>query len=88
MKITLLTPEESLAHYNEIREENKSLTREQVLDWAQRLPKGMKGNTDYLLSDEWDAFYKWIVTDEGYQQWQIDLDIVDYIKNYSFKLKA
>lgn len=85
MKLTILTPEESLEYYNKVKEENSKLTREQVREWAMNLPKGMQGNTDYLIGQkEWDEFYEWVLTDEGYQQWQKDLDIVGYIKNYSF----
>lgn len=86
MKITLLTAEESLAYYNKVKEENAALTREEVQNWAQTLPKGMQGNTDYIIGqDNWNKFYEYILTDEGYQQWQIDLDIVEYIKNWAIK---
>lgn len=84
MKITLLTPEESLAYYNKVKEENKSLTREQVQDWAKSLPKGMQGNTDYINGqDKWEEFYEWILTDEGYSKWQEHLDITEYIRDYA-----
>lgn len=84
MKITLLTPEESLAYYNQVKEENKALTREQVQEWAKSLPKGLQGNTDYIIGqDKWEEFYLWILTDEGYSEWQKDLDISEYIKNWA-----
>lgn len=85
LKVTVLSPEESLEYWNQVKKENKALTREQIQHWAMNLPKGMQGNTDYLSSNQWDEFYEWILTDEGYQQWQEDLDILEYIKNYSFK---
>lgn len=86
MKITILTPEESLKEWEAMKKENATLTREQVREWAMRLPKNMQGNTDYIISQsEWERFYDWTLTDEGYQQWQIDLDIVEYIRNWAFK---
>jgi hypothetical protein len=67
-----------------MRAENATLTKEQVQDWAMRLPKNMEGNTEYIIGDDkWEEFYQWIVTDEGYQQWKIDLDIIQYIKNWT-----
>ncbi len=86
MKITVLSPEESLKAWEEMKAENRTLTREQVQEWAMRLPKNMQGNTDYIISQEdWNRFYEWILTDEGFEQWQIDLDIVEYIRNWAMK---
>lgn len=86
MKITVLSPEESLKAWEEMKAENATLTREQVQDWAMRLPKNMQGNTDYIISQkDWETFYEWIVTDEGYAQWKEDLDIVEYIRRWAIK---
>lgn len=86
MKITLLTAEESKIEWEKARKENSFLFREQVQDWAMQLPKNMQGNTDYIIGEEnWNKFYEWILTDEGYEQWQKDLDIVEYIKNWAIK---
>ena len=84
MNVKILTPEESVKEWEAMRDENATLTKEQVQDWAMRLPKNMEGNTEYIIGDDkWEEFYQWIVTDEGYQQWKIDLDIIQYIKNWT-----
>jgi len=86
MNIKILTPEESVIEWEAMKAENATLTREQVQEWAMRLPKNMQGNTDYIIEqDKWEEFYEWILTDEGYEQWKIDLDIVEYIKNWAIK---
>jgi hypothetical protein len=86
MEIRVLTPEESLEYYNQVKYENSLLTREQVQHWAQSLPKGMQGNTDYIIgADNWQRFYEYILTDEGYADWKETLDIVDYIKNWAIQ---
>lgn len=86
MKLTILTPEESKIEWEKRLAENSMLTREQVQDWAISLPKGMIGNTDYIIGeDKWEEFYQWILTDEGYEQWKKDLDITNYIKNWAIK---
>lgn len=86
MNITILSPEESLKEWEAMKAENATLTKEQVQEWAMRLPKNMQGNTDYIISEEkWQEFYSWIITDEGYEQWKTDLDIVEYIRNWASK---
>ena len=86
MKIKILTSEESKLEWEKRKEYNRSLSREQVKELAISLPKNLQGNTDYLIGEnEWNEFYEWITTDEGYQSWLIHLDLLDYIKNYSFK---
>ena len=86
MKLTILSPEESKIEWERRRKENSFLFREQVQDWAMQLPKSMVGNTDYIVGDEnWNKFYEWILTDEGYEQWQKDLDMIDYIKSWNEK---
>ena len=86
MNITILSPEESLKEWEAMKAENATLTKEQVQEWAMRLPKNMQGNTDYIISEEkWQEFYSWIITDEGYEQWKKDLDIVEYIRNRACK---
>jgi len=88
MNVKILTPEESLKEWEAMRAENATLNREQVQDWAMRLPNNMEGNTQYIIGDDkWEEFYQWIVTDEGYEQWKIDLDILEYIKNWQVKNK-
>jgi hypothetical protein len=83
MEIKILTTEESLEYYNQVKFENSLLTREQVQYWAKGLPKGMIGNTDYIIGQEnWEKFYEYILTDEGYENWKQQLDITDYIKNW------
>jgi hypothetical protein len=83
MEIKILSPEESLEYYNQVKFENSLLKKEQVHHWAQSLPKGMQGNTDYIIGEEnWQKFYDYILTDEGYADWKEILDMVEYIKHW------
>lgn len=82
MNIKVLSPEESLEYWNTVKEENKALEPEQIEKWIKSIP-ATGGQTMYIIGeDNWDKFYKWIYTDEGKEQWQIDLDLTTYIQNW------
>lgn len=82
MNIKVLSPEESLAYWNEVREENKGLAPHQIEQWVKSLPK-IEENTLYIVGEEnWEKFYKWIYTLEGQEAWQRDLDLITYIENW------
>ena len=85
-KITILSPEESLEYWNQVREENKALTPIEIIQWCKSLPK--EGTTLYIIGEEnWQKFYEWVVTQEGVDQWQIDLDLLTYLENWWNKNK-
>jgi hypothetical protein len=82
MNIKVLSKEESLAYWNEVREENKGLAPHQIEHWIKSIPQ-TGGQTMYIIGeDNWDKFYKWIYTLEGQEKWQEDLDLTTYIENW------
>ena len=82
MNIKVLSPEESLAYWNEVREENKALAPYQIEQWVKSLPN-TGGNTLHIVGEEnWEKFYTYIYTLKGQEDWQRDLDLITYLQNW------
>ena len=83
MNIKVLSPEESLEYWNQVREENKGLAPYQIEQWIKTLPKTEEQHLYIIGEENWEKFYKWIYTLEGQEAWQRDLDLLTYLENYS-----
>ena len=82
MNIKVLSPEESLEYWNQVREENKRLAPYQIEQWVKSLPK-TDANELYIVGEEnWEKFFTYIYTLEGQEQWQEDLDLITYTQNW------
>jgi hypothetical protein len=82
MNIKVLSPEESLAYWNEVREENKGLAPYQIEQWVKSLPKTEDNPLHIVGEENWEKFYKYIYTLEGQEDWQRDLDLITYLENW------
>ena len=82
MNIKVLSPEESLAYWNEVREENKGLAPYQIEQWVKSLPKTEDSPLQIVGEDNWEKFYTYIYTLKGQEDWQRDLDLIAYIENW------
>ena len=87
MKIKILTAEESLEYWNKEKEERRKWTIEERIEDA----KGMMslpemGNTKWVLSEDREAFYKWIESDEANEVW-MELPMTQHLaKTYAEKI--
>ena len=72
MQIKILTKEESIEYWEREKEELRKWTTKQIIEDA-RMMLNMPdmGNTKYILSHQYDEFYKWLETEEAREQWNI-----------------
>ena len=82
MNIKVLSPEESLAYWNEVREENKGLAPYQIEQWVKSLPKTDANELHIVGEENWEKFYTYIYTLKGQEDWQRDLDLITYLENW------
>lgn len=84
MNIKVLTAEESLEYWNKEKEQRlKWTTQEIIADAKFMLNMPDMGNTKYLLSEDYDAFYKWLETNEAKEEWNKDPFTLTLAKYYS-----
>ena len=93
MKIKILTAEESLEYWNKEKEERRKWTiQERIIDAKGMMSLPEMGNTKWVLSEDREAFYKWIESDEANEVW-MELPMTQHLaktyaeKIYNLKLK-
>jgi hypothetical protein len=82
MNIKVLTAEESLEYWNKEKEERRMWTMEQILrdaNFMMNMPD--MGNTKFVLSEDREAFFKWIETEEAMEQWN-ELPMTQHLAKY------
>ena len=93
MKIKILTAEESLEYWNKEKEERRKWTiQERIIDAKGMMSLPEMGNTKWVLSEDREAFYKWIESEEANEVW-MELPMTQHLaktyaeKIYNLKLK-
>jgi hypothetical protein len=69
MNIRVLTKEESIELWEKEKEERSQWTTEQIIEDA-KFGLSLPG-TKYILTNQYEAFYKWLETNEAREQWNI-----------------
>ena len=67
--IRVLTAEESQQLWEKEKQERSQWTTEQIIEdakWGLSLP-----GTKWILTNQYEDFYKWLETDEAREQWNI-----------------
>lgn len=67
--IRVLTAEESQQLWEKEKQERSQWTTEQIIEdakWGLSLP-----GTKWILTNQYEDFYKWLTTDEAREQWNI-----------------
>lgn len=84
MKITILTPEESKAYWEEEVKDRLEWSTEQIINDA-RMMMNMPdmGNTKWILSEHLEGFYKWLETEEAREVWNVDPFTLSLAKYYA-----
>ena len=84
MNIKILTAEESLEFWNKEKEERRKWTLDQIIrDARMMMSMPDMGNTKFVLSSDYEDFYKWIETPEAMAHWQ-ELPMVHHLaKTYA-----
>ena len=67
MNIRVLTAEESMELWNKEKAERSEWTTEQIIEDA-KFGLSLPG-TKYILTNQYEAFYKWLESDEAREQW-------------------
>lgn len=86
MQIRILTAEQSMELWQKDKAERLLWTTEQIINDAKlmmSLPDG--GNTKYVTSDRYEAFYKWLETPEARNQWELLPRTLHLARYYSWK---
>jgi len=69
MKLTILTKEESIELWEREKSDRRCWTTEQIIEDA-KFGLSLPG-TKYILTNQYEAFYKWLETNEAREQWNI-----------------
>jgi hypothetical protein len=84
MKIKILTKEESDALVESMYTDRMEWTTEQlVADAKHMMSMSDMGNTKYILPNQYEAFYKWLETEEAREQWIESPYMLSLAKYYS-----
>lgn len=69
MKITILTAEQSMELWEKEKQERSLWTTEQIIEDA-KFGLSLPG-TKWILTHQYESFYKWLEGDEAREQWNI-----------------
>lgn len=67
MNIRVLTKEESIEYWEREKAERSLWTTEQIIEDA-KFGLSLPG-TKWILTNQYEAFFKWLETDEAREQW-------------------
>lgn len=81
MNLRVLTSEESLELWNKEKEERQQWTTEQIIEDA-KFGLSLPG-TKWILTSEYDSFFKWLESEEAREQWNILPRTQHLVKYYS-----
>ena len=80
MNLRVLTKEESIELWEKEKEERSLWTTEQIIEDA-KFGLSLSG-TKYILQHQYEAFYKWLETNEAREQWNILPRTLHLVKYY------
>lgn len=83
MNIKILTKEESIEYWEREKLERSQWTTEQIIEDA-KFGLSLPG-TKWILTHQYEAFYKWLETDEAREQWNIIPRTQHLCRYYSYK---
>jgi len=84
MNLRVLTKEESIELWEKEKEERSQWTTEQIIEDA-KFGLSLPG-TKWILTNQYEAFFKWLETNEAREQWNI-LPRTEHLAQYYLENK-
>ena len=79
MNIRVLTAEESIELWEKEKSERREWTTEQIIEDA-KFGLSLPG-TKYILTNQYEAFFKWLESEEAREQWN-ELPRTEHLAKY------
>jgi hypothetical protein len=79
MQLRILTKEESIELWEKEKSERREWTTEQIIEDA-KFGLSLPG-TKYILTHQYEAFYKWLESEEAREQWN-ELPRTEHLAKY------